>query len=250
MAADRMSVAAPMQIFDTAEALAAHVADWTVGLAQKAQPHFAVCLSGGSTPQRLYELLAAPARRTRLPWDRVHWFWGDERLVSHDDRRSNFGMARAVLLQQALVPAANVHFIPTDGPAAACAAAYEAELKRFYGAERLDVARPLFDLTLLGLGEDGHLASLFPNSPALDERTRWAVPVEEKAGVARISLTYPVLESSRVIAFLVTGERKREVLARLRAGERDLPASRLRPRGTVHWFADRAAAPSPALTGD
>ena len=114
---------------------------------------FAVCLSGGSTPQRLYELLAGPPYRDKFPWSRTHWFWGDERFVPHDDALSNYRMVREALLSRAPIPAINIHPIPTEGisPEKA-AAAYERELKSFYGAEHLDPARPLFDVNLLGLG--------------------------------------------------------------------------------------------------
>ena len=213
MAADHMSVSAASQtrIFDTPEQLAQQAADWIVEQASKSRTRFALCLSGGETPQRLYELLATPAYRARIPWDRTHCFWGDERVVPHDDSRSNFHMAWEALLRHVPIPAENIHAIPTErmGPAAG-AAAYAATLKRFYGADTLDAGRPLFDLTLLGLGEDGHIASLFPGSPALAETERWAVAVIGETPPDRITLTYPVLASSNVTAFLVAGERKRD----------------------------------------
>jgi len=277
MADHRMSAGAAPQsrIFDTPEQLARQVADWIVERAREAptltlprkrgrenqrtlprrrgrvgREIFAVCLSGGSTPKRLYELLASPARRVRFPWDRTHWFWGDERVVPHDDPRSNFHMAWEALLRHAPVPAGNIHAIPTERASAeAGAAAYETALKRFYGADVLDAHRPLFDLTLLGLGEDGHIASLFPGSPSLAEMKRWVVPVVGESPVDRITLTYPALASSGVTAVLVVGERKRKVLARVRAGDPALPAARLQPVGAVYWFADRAAAATPAFTG-
>ena len=120
---------------------------------------------------------------------------------------------------------------------------YETALKRFYGEDRLDRARPLFDLTLLGLGEDGHIASLFPDDAALFEHERWVVAVERPGSEPRITLTYPALESSRTVAFLVAGTRKRDVLARALAGDPQLPATKLHPVGDIVWFADRAAAP-------
>ncbi len=244
-----MSTAAPRgRIFETPDELAQHVADWMVERALARRQRFAVCLSGGSTPKRLYELLAKSPRREQFPWDRSHWFWGDERMVPHGDARSNFHMAREALLRYAPVPAENIHAIPSGPMApAACAAQYEAALKRFYGAETLDNNRPLFDLTLLGLGEDGHIASLFPGSAALAESERWAVPVVGEGTLDRITLTYPALESSRVVAFLVAGEAKRDVLARARKGTSTLPAARLHPAGDIYWFTDRAAAASPAF---
>jgi 6-phosphogluconolactonase len=251
MATDHMSVSAALQtrIFDTPEQLAQQAADWIVEQASKSRTRFALCLSGGETPQRLYKLLATPAYRARIPWDRTHCFWGDERVVPHDDSRNNFHMAWEALLRHVPIPAENIHAIPTErmSPAAG-AAAYATTLKRFYGAT-LDAGRPLFDLTLLGLGEDGHIASLFPGSPALAEMERWAVAVTGETPPDRITLTYPVLASSKVTAFLVAGERKRAALARVRAGDPALPASRLHTAGAIHWFIDRAAASTPAFSG-
>jgi len=230
--------------FDTPEELAHHVAHWMVTLARGAGPRFAVCLSGGSTPKRLYERLADPALAAKFPWRRTYWFWGDERFVPHDDPQSNFRMACDALLGHAPVPPQNIHAIATEGLSPeASAAAYETELKRFYGADTLAGGPPLFDLTLLGLGENGHIASLFPGSPALAETKRWVVPVVGQSPVDRITLTYPALEKSRAIAFLVVGAGKREVLARVRAGDQALPAARLRSAGAVFWFTDRAANP-------
>jgi len=239
------------RIFATPEQLAQGVADWIVERA-RAQPHrFAPCLSGGETPKRLYELIGAAPRRERFPWERTHWFWGDERVVPHDDPRSNFHMVRQALLRHVPIPPANIHAIPTESKSPATdAAEYEAALKRFYGADKLDAGRPLFDLTLLGLGEDGHIASLFPGSPALTETERWVVPVVGEGEFDRITLTYPALASSAAVAFLVVGDRKRDVLARARAGDPALPAARLRRGDAVYWFADRAAAAMPAFSGE
>ena len=239
------------RVFATAEDLANQVADWLVERVAAHRGRFALCLSGGETPKRLYQLLAAPERSARLPWDRVHFFWGDERLVPHDDPRSNYRMTFEALLRYVPIPPANVHAIPTEkiSPAAG-AAEYQAALKRFYGADKLDAGRPLFDLTLLGLGEDGHIASLFPGSRALAETERWVVPVVGESVLNRITLTYPVLASSAAIAFIVAGASKREALARALAGDPALPVTHLRPAGEVYWFADRAAAAMPALSGE
>lgn len=224
---------------DDGEALARHAADWLCGLACASHGDFAVCLSGGSTPRRLYELLAAPDIALRFPWERVHWFWGDERFVPHDHHESNYRMAFDAFLSRVAVPPANIHAIPTAGMSPQqAAAAYEAILKRFYGAQNIAAGRPLFDVTLLGIGADGHTASLFPGQPALEEQRHWVVAV---AG-PRITLTYPALDSSRDIAFLVAGMAKKEVLRRAQAGDRTLPAARIRPAGRLHWFTDRAAA--------
>jgi 6-phosphogluconolactonase len=229
--------------FQNCEALAHGVAEWLCALAQASDRDFAVCLSGGSTPRRLYQRLAEPVVASRFPWNRVHWFWGDERFVPHDDPDSNCWMACNAFLSHVPVSADNIHPIPTENlsPEQA-AAAYETTLKRFYGAERLDSRRPIFDVTLLGIGENGHIASLFPGDPALEEDQRWALAIVGAMPEPRITLTLPVLDSSRDLAFLATGARKWEVLARARSGDRTVPAARVRPVGRLHWFLDRAAA--------
>ena len=206
----------------------------------------AVCLSGGSTPRLLYEKLAAEPYRSRLPWQRMHCFWGDERFVPAGDERSNQRLVRHALLDKVGAPADTIHPIRTEANGLEeSATLYEEELKRFYGADRLDPARALFDVTLLGLGQDGHTASLFPGSAALEIRQRWAVPVPHAAVepyVPRITLTLPALASSRVVLFLVTGASKHEILTRVLAGE-DLPAARVHTDGHLQWLLDRAAAP-------
>jgi 6-phosphogluconolactonase len=224
-------------------ALAQNAAQWFCDLATASDKAFAVALSGGTTPRGLYETLADAPYRDRMPWPRIHWFWSDERFVPHDDPRSNYRMAHEALLARVPIPPANIHPISTAvlSPEEA-AARYEAELKSFHGAATPDPARPLFDIMLLGLGVDGHIASLFPKSAALDERQRWAVAVPHLTDEMRITLTYPILESSRHTAFLVAGAEKRTILKRVRRGDGDLPASRLKPQGDAIWFADRAAA--------
>jgi 6-phosphogluconolactonase len=237
------SSATRVEIAADPHALAHRVADWLQAAANAKTGIFAIALSGGSTPRLLYELLAGPPYRDAFPWSRTHWFWGDERFVPHGDEQSNYRMVREALLARVPIPAGNIHSIPTEGvtPEAA-ASAYERALKSFYGAERLDPARPLFDVTLLGLGPDGHTASLFPGAAALGERDRWAAAVIGPNGDARITLTYPTLESSRDTAFLVAGKDKRAILARLRHGDGALPASQLHPNGALWLFADEAAA--------
>jgi 6-phosphogluconolactonase len=236
------STEATLEVLADPAALAHRVAEWLLDLAATKDGIFSIALSGGSTPKRLYQLLAGPAYLDRFPWPRTHWFWGDERFVPHDDALSNYRMVREALLSRAPIPAANIHPMPTEGlsPGAA-AAAYERELKSFYGAECLDPARPLFDVTLLGLGPDGHTASLFPDTAVLDERRNWVAAVIDTKSEPRITLTYPALESSRNAAFLVAGEEKREILVRLRRGDPTLPSSRLHPMGRLWLFADRNA---------
>ena len=233
---------AKLEILDNPEALSRRIASWMLELATAKDGAFSVALSGGSTPQRLYQLLTRPPYRDSFPWLRTHWFWGDERFVPHDDALSNYRMVRKALLSRAPIPASNIHPIPTEGVTSeAAASAYEHELKAFYGAGRLDPTRSLFDMTFLGLGPDGHTASLFPGTSVLAERDRWVAAVAVAKTEVRITLTYPALESSRHVAFLVAGEDKRTILGRIRAGDDSVPAARLHPTGTLWVFADAAA---------
>ena len=231
------------EISKNAEALAHRAAQWITGLAADSPDRFAICLSGGATPRRLYQLLAERPYRDALPWERVHWFWGDERFVPWDHPESNYGMAQKAMLAHVPAPPENVHGIPTTGTPGDAARAYERTLKSYYAAESLDPTRPLFDLQILGLGPDGHTASLIPGTRALEERRRWVVEVVGARPETRITLTYPALESSRHTAFLVTGADKRDVLAQALAGNQALPAARIRPVGTLTWFVDEAARP-------
>ena len=231
------------------EAVARRAAEWITARARASTGRFAISLAGGSTPRRLYQMLAESPLREALPWARIHWFWGDERCVPWDHPDSNYGMARAALLAHVPAPAENIHGIATQGAGtggdpAAAARAYEEVLKSYYGALRLDPLRPLFDVQLLGLGPDGHTASLIPGTPVLDERERWVAEVTHGRPEARITLTYPALESSRHTAFLVAGADKREALARVLKGDRTLPAGRLDPQGDLFWFIDEKAQPA------
>jgi 6-phosphogluconolactonase len=233
-----------LTVLPDAQALAERAADWIVERVLMDTGPVSVCLSGGSTPRGLYQALARAPHRDRMPWQRIHWFWGDERFVPANDPRSNYRMIRDALLDRIEAPAGSVHPIPTDGITLdAAVVAYERELKRFHGAEELSPEQPLFDVTLLGLGEDGHTASLMPGTPVLEERSRWVAAVAGVAPEARITLTYPALESSREVAFLVSGAAKRKMLARILSGSADVPAARIRPVGRLHWFVDRAALP-------
>jgi 6-phosphogluconolactonase len=203
----------------------------------------AVCLTGGSSPLGLYRRLAEEPLRSEVPWARVHWFMGDDRFVPESDPLSNMGTARRAFLDSVSAPPQNVHPIPTAANDPGDAAhRYEDELKQFYGADRLDPGRPLFDIVLMGLGPDGHTASLFPNSPALQG---WVIGVA-KAGmepfVPRVTLTFPALASTREMLFLVDSADKRQIVARVFAGE-DLPAHRAYAQGDLVWLIVRAAAP-------
>ncbi|HVV65181.1 MAG TPA: 6-phosphogluconolactonase [Rhizomicrobium sp.] len=230
------------QIFPDPETLAARAARWLAKLARAKTGDFAIALSGGSTPRLLYRTLAAPPYLKSFPWERVHWFWGDERFVARDNPMSNFKMAWDAMLSQAPAPSSHIHAVDCAAPSAAEAARlYERELQRYYGGERLRPERPLFDVNLLGLGADGHTASLFPDSPALLERKRWVAAVEGQTP-ERVTLTYPALESAAHTAFLVTGGEKRAVLRRLWQGGDDMPAAKLKPVGELLFFVDADAA--------
>jgi len=206
----------------------------------------AVCLTGGSSPEGLYRLLAREPWRAIVPWDRVHWFIGDDRFVPESDPLSNMGMAGRLFLGSVPAPRQNIHPIATEAKSPDEAARlYEEDLKRFYGADTLDPSFPLFDLVLMGLGSDGHTASLFPHSPALDEKERWVVGVP-KAGmepfVPRVTLTFPVLASTREMLFLVESLEKRAILGRVLSGEA-LPAQRAYSNGELVWLITRDVAP-------
>src|SRR5215207_1404731 len=223
-------------------ALAPHVAEWMTSSALAAKGVFRVSLSGGSTPKTLYTLLASDEFRGRFPWTRVSWYWGDERFVPYDHPESNYRMTREAMLSKAPVPPENIHPVPADGTPEEAALRYEQTLQAAYGAEVLDRERPLFDVTLLGLGPDGHTASLLPGEPVLQERKRWVAAVSHGRPEVRITMTYPVIESSRQVAFLVAGKEKAAIFKTIRAGGSDVPAARVRPVGDLVWFVDRAAA--------
>ena len=198
--------------------------------------------AAGAVLTALYALLASDEFRGRVPWGRVSWYWGDERFVPPDDPDSNYRMVRDAMLAKVPVPPDNVHPIPTDGTPDDAARRYERTLQEAYGATSLDPARPLFDVMLLGLGADGHTASLLPGEPVLEERRRWVAAVAHGRPEARITLTYPAIESSRRVAFLVTGPEKAPILRAIRAGDSRVPAARVRPVGELVWLVDRAAA--------
>lgn len=231
------------RILPDPESAARAVADWLLERALAVEERPAFCLAGGTTPRQVYTMLAETPFKERFPWRRVHWFFGDERMVPPDSERSNYRMVREALFARAPIPEENIHRVPTElGNAGEAASAYEAVLKRFYGSEHLAADRALFAATLLGLGEDGHTASLFPGNAALDEGRRWAVGVVDRSvPEPRVTLTFPALESSGEAGFLVTGAAKREIVARL-AHNDGLPAGRIRPAGRLLWFLDRAAA--------
>jgi 6-phosphogluconolactonase len=231
-----------VEILPDPPTLARHVAEWMTVAALATNGPFRVSLSGGSTPKALYGLLPSAEFRGRFPWQLVSWYWGDERFVPHDHPESNFRMAREAMLARAPVPPENIHPVPTDGTPEDAAFRYERTLQQAYGAPSLDPTRPLFDLTPLRVGSDGHTASLLPGDPVLEERKRWVAVVAHGRPEIRITLTYPPIESSRRVAFLVTGREKASMLRAIHAGNSRVPAARVRPSGELFWFVDRAAA--------
>lgn len=228
-----------------AEALARAAAERVMARIAANPGRIAICLTGGSSPKRLYQLLGGDSWRDKIPWERVHWFIGDERFVTEGDPRNNMAVARATFLDRS-ASSGHIHPMPTtaENPDRS-AEAYARELQSFYGAERLDPSRPPFDLVLMGAGPDGHTASLFPGYPALEETQRWVVGVP-KANVApfvpRVSLTLPALASCREMLFEIAGHDKQPILTRLFNGE-NLPALRARSNGETVWLVDQAALP-------
>lgn len=242
-----MTIAAQPKLIVVADAAAlAQAAAERVMACISANPgRIAICLTGGSSPKKLYQLLGSDAWRDRIPWQRIHWFIGDERFVAESDPLNNMAVARAAFLDRS-APPGHVHPIPTtsDNPDQG-AEAYARKLQAFYGADQFDPERPLFDMVLMGAGPDGHTASLFPGYPAIEETERWVVGVP-KANVApfvpRISLTLPALASCREMLFEIAGADKQPILTRLLNGE-TLPALRARSNGETVWLVDRAALP-------
>ena len=225
-------------IFADPQTLAQYAADWIAEIITAHDGAFRIALSGGNSPRLLYSELS----RRSIDWRKVQFYWIDERLVPPDDPDSNYRMARETLLAHIAITPDQIHAMPTAGDAENAARAYETELQRAYGTTVLDPARPLFDFTLIGLGADGHICSLLPGSPVLEEQTRWVAPVTAGRPQARLTLTYPAVESSRLTVFLVTGSDKAEAVKRVRQGDHTLPGGRLHPQGDVVWLLDRAAA--------
>jgi 6-phosphogluconolactonase len=232
-------------IVPDAGALARSGAQHFARLAQQAvesRGRFTAALSGGSTPRGLYRLLAGEPYRSEVPWRQVHFFWGDERCVSADDPRSNYRMAEEALLAYVPVPSENVHRVEGELAPQQAARAYGRDLEGFFCGPHVRL-----DLMLLGLGSDGHTASLFPGSAALEETTRLVAAVEaqyEDRPACRITLTLPAINTSRHIVFLVSGSSKADILQKvLSEPGGPLPAQRVHPTaGALTWLIDEAAA--------
>ena len=251
----RVTSSVEIRTLTTPQELSAAAAEEVVRTAKEAvaqRGRFTIALSGGSTPKNLYNLLATNAR-TALPWDRMFFFWGDERHVPPTDPDSNYRMADETMLSKIPVPTANVFRIPAENPdAAAVAADYEQTLRKFFQVQAGQI--PAFDLILLGMGPDGHTASLFPGTKALQEKTRLVVANwVEKLKANRITLTLPVLNAARCVTFLVSGTDKASVLRAVL--EEDVPPEQypsklIRPSaGKLIWLVDRAAASALSTKG-
>jgi 6-phosphogluconolactonase len=213
------------------------------GAAVARAARFAVALSGGSTPRALYELLGSTEYRERIDWRHVHLFWGDERCVPPDHSESNFRMARKIWISQIQIPAENIHRMEGEKEPRAAAAAYEQELQQFFAPAPGQM--PRFDLILLGVGADGHTASLFPGNAALDEQERFVVAdYVEKLKAHRVTLTLPVINAAAQVTLLVSGASKAAVVRRILRGSETakLPAAKVRPaNGSLAWLITKDA---------
>ena len=236
-----------VRIFDDPSDLMRAAAGEIVSAAQKAvdeRGRFTWALAGGSTPRALYRLLASDPYRERMPWNAIHFFWGDERHVPPDHPDSNYGMLHESFASRVPIPAANLHRIAGERAPEAARDAYDAELRAELSVAEGGGPRALFDVMLLGLGEDGHTASLFPGSAV--ERSAWvATRRHPQTGQWRISLTEPLLNAARLALFIVSGRGKAERLHEILQGPRDpqrLPAQRIAPSGRLRFCVDQAAA--------
>lgn len=238
-----------IQVFDDVAALARAAAEEVIRVlsdAARNQGRATIALSGGSTPKALYRLLADDPFRGRMPWSAIHFFWGDERHVPPDHEESNYRMVREAMLDLVPVPPENVHRIRAEEKDAERAATeHEAELRSFFALKA--GAWPRFDLVLMGLGPEGHTASLFPGSPAITESSRLVVaPWVEAHDTFRITMTPPVFNHGAEVLFLVSGEEKAPAVHAVLEGERDpglVPAQVVSPvEGKLLWMLDRAAA--------
>ena len=238
-----------IEILADAEALALRAADLFALAAQEAaaaRGRFAAALSGGETPRALYRMLARQQFSQKIPWRRVQLYWGDERCVPPDDAASNYGMARGALLKHAPIADSGVHRVHGEEGPVPAALAYERELRTLAALERPKSELPVFDLVLLGLGGDGHTASLFPHSDALAVEEHFAVATEAPDGSPRVTVTYPVINAARRVWFLVSGAGKAGMVAEVIEGlqvPNAEPAQGVRPvHGQLTWLLDEAAA--------
>ena len=235
---------AVVDVLEDADAVAMKMAELFINVVkEKPAGKVRIALSGGSTPKKLFTILARPEIAGQVDWSRVELFYGDERYVPDGHADSNHASARELLLSKVSIPAGQVHPMPTETTAVEDAARYQSSLQKAYGADVLEAGRPLFDIVMLGLGTDGHTASLFPGEAVLDEKKAWVgVSAPKTAPHERLTLTYPAIASSALVVFLVTGENKVPMLARLRQGDGSIPSGRIVSEGKILILADRAAA--------
>ena len=234
-----------VEVYDTKDALVDAVAERTAAIMSQRMLESGWCmwaLSGGSTPRDAFEKLASEPYRDRIAWNRVHVFWGDERTVPPGHEDSNYRMAREALLDPLAIPEANIHRIEAERGAEEAAARYESEMKRLFESEL-----PRFDVVWLGMGDDGHTASLFPGTGAVDVTGRLVIPVHvPQLDTWRVSMALPVLNAAREVIVLVAGAEKADMVRRvtdLSQPASDLPVSMVAPvDGTVRWMLDREAA--------
>lgn len=234
-----------LHIAKDATTLSLELAEWLNKYIQEVlakKDRFTFVLSGGSTPKQLYTLLAQTPYSESIPWEKLHFFWGDERAVPYEDSRNNAKMAYDELLHKVGVKAENIHVMRTDIGPAESASAYQKILKQYFDGEETT-----FDFVLLGMGDDGHTLSLFPGTPVVHEQNAWATSFFLTAqDMYRITLTAPVVNQAACVAFLAVGAGKAETLKHVLEGafEPDIyPSQVIKPvKGTLHWFIDEAAA--------
>jgi 6-phosphogluconolactonase len=239
-----------LQVFEDGNQLTEAIADFIVRIAKtsvRERDKFVISLSGGHTPEHLYALLAKAPYKEQIDWSKVIVYWGDERCVPADDKDNNARMARTQLLDHVPIPPANVNAVPVELQPAEAATAYEQTIKEFFNG-----AAPIFDLILLGLGDNGHTASLFPGTEVVFEKERLVkeVYVDEQK-MFRITMTAPLINQARNIAFLLEGDGKAQILKKILTEDHapeEYPAELIQPvNGTLYWFADKKAA---ALVND
>jgi 6-phosphogluconolactonase len=232
-----------LHVYKDADEVCNALADWITGLVERTllvKEKFTLALSGGETPKKLYQKLASQSYRGEIKWDRIHIFWGDERVVTFDDQRNNAKMAYDNLLSKVNIPADQIHKMWTDIIPEECAKQYEKILHKYF-----DDKQTTFDLVLLGMGDDGHTLSLFPGAEILHDNHSWVSAVHSKEKGERITLMPSVVNRSSEVAFLVIGENKARVIQEIieKSEQHNYPAQLIHPaNGELHWFADEGAA--------
>jgi len=209
------------------------------------QDKFTIALAGGSTPKGIYECMASPYYRDEFKWEKIHLFWGDERWVPHQDQRSNFRMVSDALISKVKIPSGNIHPVRTEAcDPESSARLYEKVIGDVFKLKKEEF--PVFDLILLGIGQDGHTSSLFPGNPSLAVKDRLVIPTsQEGIPEKRITLTLPAINHAAMVFFLISGSDKAEVVAEVLENNKKMnyPAKQIKPdQGSVNWFLDQAAA--------